>query len=146
MSPTATETRPATQPIPKNDLEPEIEKAEGWSTLKAPELFSFERPGQEIVGTLTDISVVEVQHKKVLQYILMFGDQKIKLLGTYDLVQKLTRAHLGRMVRIKYRGTDPTITKNGNAMKVFHVIIKDAEPNAPPMRESSPITDEDIPF
>jgi hypothetical protein len=130
-----------TRPAPPT-LENPMQAEEGWKTLDAPELFSFEKPGQEIAGILTDVSSVHVQGKNVLQFVLAADARVVKLLGTYDLVQKLTRAHVGCMVRIKFRGTDPSITKNGNAMKIFHVMIK----GTPTQEHGSPITDEDIPF
>jgi hypothetical protein len=68
---------------------------------------------------------------------------RMKLLGTYDLVAKLTRRHVGCAVRIKYRGEDPTVSKNGNAMKIFDVQIKGTPSSS---GDGSPITDEDIPF
>ena len=135
---------PATTPPPKAELTAPMQEEQGWKTVEAPELYSFEKVGSEIAGVLIDVSAVEVQHKKVVQYVLSFGDRTLKLLGTYDLVQKITRAHIGCQVRIKYRGTDPTISKNGNAMKIFHVQIKGTPSTQP--RDSSPITDEDIPF
>jgi len=125
-------------------LEKPMSPEEGWKTIEAPELYSFEKAGEQIAGILTEVSHVEVgePRKKVVQYVLAADQKVIKILGTYDLVQKLTRAHIGCMVRIKLLGTDPSIARNGNAMKVFHIMIK----GTPTHQASSPITDEDIPF
>lgn len=127
------------------NLAPPMTEDQGWSTLEAPELFSFEKPGSEIAGVLIAVSSVELRGKKVVQYTLAGANNRVlKLLGTYDLVQKLTRAHTGCMVRIRYRGTDPEIKKGDNEMKVFHVMIKGTPTQQ--SAASSPITDEDIPF
>lgn len=138
---TANATPAQTRP-PAPNLEKPMELEQGWKRLETPELFSFENPGQMIAGILTDFSSVRVHDKNVPQYVLTADARVVKLLGTYDLVQKLTRAHVGCMVRIKFLGTDPNVTKNGNAMKIFDIVIK----GTPYQRDSSPITDEDIPF
>jgi len=116
-----------------------------WRTLDAPELFSFEKPGQEIEGVLLSAGKISLREKMVVQYVLQTPQQKIvKLLGTYDLVQKLTARHIGWKVRIRYRGEDPEIKKGDNHMKIFHVQVK--EPPSDYAPQTGPITDEDIPF
>jgi hypothetical protein len=87
-----------------------------------------------------------MQGKKVLQYtVITDSERAFKLLGTYDLVQKLSRAYLGGMVKIRYRGTDPEIQRNGNAMKVFHVMVKPSRnPNSAAAQHV--ISNDDIPF
>lgn len=124
-------------------LEIPLKEEEGWKNLEAPELIAFEKPGQRIEGTLTAVSRIELRGKKVVQYVLATGDRVLKLLGTYDLVQKLDGRHIGCRVRILYRGDDPEIKKGDNHMKIFHVQIKGTPAAVAP---SGPITDEDIPF
>lgn len=116
----------------------------GWKRQSAPELIAWERPGQEIAGVLVGMAHVEVNRKQVLQYTLALDEKRFKLLATYDLTQKLGKQHLGHAVRIKYLGDDQTISRNGNAMKVFDVLIKQ-EKEAGAIA-GGPITDEDIPF
>lgn len=129
-----------------NKLAPEIEKEQGWQQLNAPELHTWEKIGETIFGRLVGLDQIEVKGKKVMQYTLAIDkDHRLKLLATYDLSQKLTRAHMGMLVRIRYRGEDGTVKKGDNAMKVFDVHVK-PDQNTPPERDGGPITDEDIPF
>jgi hypothetical protein len=130
---------------PRPTLAPPPPEESGWTTVNAPDLIKFERPGQSIEGRLEMISTVELKGKKVVQFTIAHpGGRKSKLLGTYDLVQKLSREHVGMMVRIMLRGEDQEIKRGDNAMKVFDVQVKGTP--AAPDRESAPITDEDIPF
>jgi hypothetical protein len=120
-----------------------LAKEEGWQTLEAPEMVKFEKPGEVIVGKLIAVTAVQVNNKNVTEYMLALGTKRLKLLGTYDLLQKLSRAHVGCGVRIKYRGENKDVSRNGNAMKVFDVQIKGTPAG---FADGSPITDEDIPF
>jgi len=120
----------------------------GWEPLQVPEMIQWTKPGQVITGKLISVARIEVRAKSVLQYLLATGVKdpaRIKFLATYDLAQKLTSAHVGMLVRVKYLGEDETVKKGDNFMKVFDVHVK-ADPNAPPARDGGPITDEDIPF
>jgi len=125
-------------------LEPGLESERGWESLRAPELFNFDQPGKTLVGKLIGIASVELSGKPVTQYLIRVKDQTFKVLATFDLAQKITRAHLGYLLRIKYRGEDSTIKKKGNSMKIFDVQVKpDPDKN---FADGSPIADEDIPF
>ncbi len=129
-------------------LEPPMEKEAGWESLQIPEMMQWNKPGQHIAGKLISIARIEVRGKTVLQYLLSTGVKdpaRIKFLATYDLAQKLTSAHVGMLVRVKYLGEDESVKKGDNFMKVFDVHVK-PDPNAPPARDGGPITDEDIPF
>jgi len=128
-------------------LKAPMEKEQGWEPQQVPEMQQWDKPGSMITGKLISATRVEVKGKMVLQYIIATGIKspaRIKFLATYDLAQKLTSAHLGMFVRVKYLGEDETVKKGDNFMKVFDVHVK-PDPNAPP-RDSGPITDEDIPF
>jgi hypothetical protein len=122
---------------------PEVEQ--GWAEIHAPDLVKWDKPGEMIAGVLQSITAVVVGGKRVPQYLLALGEKQFKLLGTYDICQKLTRAHVGCQVRIKYLGEDENIRggPNNQPMKVFSIQIKGT-----PTREipGGPITDEDIPF
>jgi hypothetical protein len=135
---TATPSRPEIRTLVNPDREDD-----GFKTIDAPDLISFEKPGQRIAGTLVDVSRIDLRGKKVVQYVISTENRVCKLLGTYDLVQKLDNRHIGCMVRILYRGEDPEIKKGDNHMKIFHVMIKGTPAAA---RPGGPITDEDIPF
>lgn len=125
-------------------MEMPLREEEGWKSLDAPELVAFERPGQQIEGTLIGVTRIELRGKRVVQYTFANGDRTLKLLGTFDLVQKLDGRHIGCRVRILYRGEDPEIKKGDNHMKIFQVQIK-GTPSAA-AAPTGPITDEDIPF
>jgi hypothetical protein len=131
----ATATKPASPPA--------IES--GWTRLEAPELFSFEKPGEQFAGVLTNITTIDLKGKRIPQYLFARDSKVIKMLGTYDLVQKLTRRYVGNMVRITYLGEDQSVSRNGNSMKVFDVQIKGTPSEQPP---AAPFiaSDEDIPF
>lgn len=130
-------------------LEKPMEKEQGWEPLQVPEMHQWDKPGSTVSGKLVSITRIEVKGKPVVQYILATGVKdpaRIKFLATYDLAQKLTTAHKGMLVRIKYLGEDETVKSKGNAMKVFDVHVK-PDPNAVPEgRDTGPITDEDIPW
>lgn len=121
---------------------------QGYTMLEAPELFQFERPGQFIAGLLVNVSLVQIggQPKAVPQYLFQKSDGKqFKLLGTYDIVQKLTatRKFVGYLVRIEFRGEDQEIKRGDNAMKIFAVQVKRLE-----QQQQVPFvpSDEDVPF
>jgi hypothetical protein len=127
----------------KNNLASPLAPEDGWQTLEAPEMVKFDKAGETIAGVLIAVTSVRVNNKDVTEFMLGLGQKRMKLLGTYDLLQKLTRAHVGCSVRIKYRGENPDVSRNGNSLKVFDVQIKGTPSRS---SDSSPITDEDIPF
>src|SRR5690348_435559 len=91
-------------------------KEDGWITIEPPVLEEFKEPGTTVVGTLISIAEIEVKGRAVVQYTLALGDKRVKFFATYDLAQKLDFTHRGMPVRIKYLGTDPSVSKNGNEM------------------------------
>jgi hypothetical protein len=120
---------------------------EGWKESNAPELIKWEKPGENVAGVLIAITAITLSGKRVPQYQLVLGEKQFKFLGTFDLTQKLTRAHIGCQVRVKYLGTDDNIKggPSNTPMKVFSVQFKGSvstEPNA----HGVVVTDEDIPF
>src|SRR5271154_5683592 len=127
-------------------LEKPMDTEAGWSAINAPELHKWDKPGEMIFGKLLSFDRILIDNKPVIQLMLRIGkDRRLKTLAPYDLTQKITRAHIGMLLRIKYLGEDEKVKKNGNAMKVFDVQVK-ADPDAGSDRDSGPITDEDIPF
>ena len=118
----------------------------GWSRLESPELFSFEKSGETFAGVLTNVTMIDLKGKRVPQYLVSRDQKVIKMLGTYDLVQKLTRRWIGCQVRITYLGEDASVSRNGNNMKVFDVQVKGSPSDG--QHPSAPFiaTDEDIPF
>lgn len=128
---------------------PALEK--GWTRSEAPELFKFERHGDEITGVLTAITKIEIESQDqrgrkttVTQYLFTRQDQTlVKCLATYDLTQKISARMIGCMVRVTYLGEDEKIRRGNNAMKVFDVQYRGTlrDPGEP-----VPIGDGDIPF
>lgn len=127
-------------------LLPPMTKESGWDQLNAPQLHQWDKPGETIAGKLMSIEPVEIRGKRVPQYTLATdSSHRIRLLGTYDLVQKLNRTHIGMLVRIKYLGEDESVKKGDNAMRIFDVHVK-KDSSAATHNDGTPITDEDIPF
>lgn len=124
---------------------PEVEQ--GWTEVHAPDLIKWEKPGEQLAGILTAVNAIVLSGKRVPQYLLTLGEKQFKFLGTFDITQKLTRAHIGCQVRITYLGEDENIRggPNQSPMKVFSVHIK-GTPTPPGNIHGVPITDEDIPF
>lgn len=138
----AVETKPLLDPLPEQD---------GWKTEHAPELYKFENRGDDLHGQLVAVDRVEIKDAKtnakkmVTQFVVRIASgQLCKFLGSYDLMQKLSEAHIGKMIRVKYLGDDPSISRNGNAMKIFSVQTKDAPRVA--NAHGVAIDDSDIPF
>jgi hypothetical protein len=127
------------------ELAAPMTEEQGWTTAHAPDLISFEKPGQQVEGVLTSLARIELRGKKVTQFTFRNPkDQRtFKLLGTYDLVQKIGTEHVGTLMRIKYRGEDPEIRRGDNCMKIFDVQFKGTVSRPTPTPE---ITDDDIPF
>ena len=131
--------------MPITQKAPQLE--ENWKESLAPELIKWEKPGENVAGVLIAISSIMLSGKRVPQYLLVLGDKQFKFLGTFDLTQKLTRAHLGCQVRVTYLGTDDNI-KGGptnQPMKVFSVQFK-GTPSTEPNAHGVVVTDDDIPF
>jgi hypothetical protein len=134
-------------------LQPPQPREDGWTPIEPPVLEEFKEPGTTVIGRLISIAEIEVKGRPVIQYTLALDDKRVKFLGTYDLVQKLNSTHRGMSVRIKYLGTDPSVSRNGNEMKIFDVQVRDDRPYrsvAPAsvrrLDDGTQITDEDIPF
>lgn len=123
-----------------------VKDNEGFEELTAPELLKWEKVGQELRGifrSLEEITIIDQDTKKpkqVQQYLIEAesGSGSVKFFGPFDLLQKLTRKHVGCVVKIKYIGNDESASKNGNAMKVFSVWAKSRQAN-------TQITDDDLP-
>jgi hypothetical protein len=118
-----------------------MDAEQGWQTLSTPTMHQWDKPGTVLSGKLLAVDQIQVKGKPVHQYVLDTGvkGERIKFLATYDLAQKLTLAHRGMLVRIKYLGEDPTVKKGDNSMKVFDVQVKpDPNDSGPPDRDTGP--------
>jgi hypothetical protein len=130
--------------------QPKVE--DGFTRLNAPELYKFEKRGDVLSGVLSAITQIEIesedrpgQKQRVTQFLISEHGRIFKLLGTYDLCQKLTRRYVGCMVRITFLGEDHKIKRGDNYMKVFDVQVK-GSPSDPSEPRPFAATDEDIPF
>lgn len=131
-----------------------VKSSDGFEERTAPELLKWEKPGTQMTGIFRSLEEVELtdpdtkQKKNAWQYILEAenGNGSVKFFGTFDLLQKLTRKDLGRVVRITFTGLDESVVKNGNAMKVFTVFVRTTKAKAEPNAHGLDITDKDIPF
>jgi hypothetical protein len=129
-------------------LEKPIAAEQGWKDVPAPEMIKWDRPGETIAGVFVSATTVQIDGKGVLQYTFQLGDKTLKCLATYDLRQKISPAHRGCQMRIKYLGEDENIRggPNNTAMKVFSVQYKGSAAPPQPNAHGVTITDEDIPF
>lgn len=124
-------------------LEKPLPAETGWKEIPSPELVKWEKPGETICGILIAVGLVEIEGKKVVQYTLSLGEKTLKCLATYDLRQKITTAHRGCQIRIKYLGEDENIRggPTNSPMKVFSVQFKGTA-----NIHGVQVTDEDVPF
>lgn len=129
-------------------LEKPLPPETGWKDVPAPELVKWEKVGETIAGVLVSASTVQIDGKGVLQYTFQLGEKSLKCLATYDLRQKITSAHRGCQMRIKYLGEDDNIRggPNKTPMKVFSVQFKGTAQPAEPNAHGVTVTDDDIPF
>lgn len=104
---------------------------QGWTDVHAPEMFTFERENDTLVGEYLGSEEVNVKGKPATQYLIKCGDGKIRtFLSTYDLSRKMVQIPAPsapdrmRVVRIVYEGEDHTIQTQGSPMRKFKVSWK----------------------
>jgi hypothetical protein len=67
-----------------------------------------------------------------------------EFLGTYQINSKLSPRDLGHYIAVRCEGEDKNVTRNGNSMKIFKVMVSEAiVPGW--VADGSQITDEDLP-
>ena len=99
--------------------------------VKAPDLFTFTKPGQTAAGILLNIEPVQVKGKTAMEYLFQAeGGDRFTCLGTADLDKKLNPQQIGHFLEIRYERDDASFQKPGQSpMKVFKVqISKEKEP------------------
>jgi hypothetical protein len=127
---------------------------QGYITADAPKLFKFDKPGDGFQGKFLSSSVIELTDKEtgemkdVTEYVFEEKDGTIlKVLPSYDLLQKLPPTRRGANVIVTYIGTDESVGRNGNAMKVYDVKIRGGNRgDVPSGVAETRITNDDIPF
>jgi len=119
-----------------------------------PTLIKFAE-GEWVRGVLVSIERIDVDKKPVARYTVRDLDtgEYSSFLGTHQINAKIRRSDIGHAVEVRYEGTDPSIVRNGNAMRRFKVLISDRpvtpEESAAAMDElemEMQITDDDIGF
>ena len=110
--------------------------------LTAPEQFKFVTPGDKIEGVLLGASRIRVGGKPTVQYMVgKHNGNRFTFLATADLVQKITREHIGHPIYVEFTGYRDDVEKQGNKMRTFKVMV-DQDAAVDPLH----ITDDDIPF
>ena len=128
------------------DRPPKLE--DGWKESQSPELIKWEKKGENVCGVLARIDSVQVNGKRVPQFLLTLGDRQFKFLGTFDLMQKINRSHIGCQLRITYLGDDENIRggPSNTPMKIFSVQYKGTPTPPEANAHGVVVTDEDVPF
>lgn len=102
---------------------------------KEPRFMKFEKPGDNVMGRLLVIEQVEVgeTRKPATRFVVEEGvlragyfkadGELVAFLGTYGIDSKLRPSDVQHYISIRYTGSDATVTRNGNAMKVFDVKV-----------------------
>jgi len=94
--------------------------------VKAPEMFKFTKPGEQIAGVLVSIEPTRVNDKDAIEYMLVVNDRgdRMTFLGTNDLNKKIQPLQIGHWLDIRYEKDDNSFTKPGqSAAKVFKVQV-----------------------
>lgn len=115
---------------------------------KEPEFITF-GDGEEVTGILLTIERIRVKDKPVSRYTVIeeeSGELKA-FLGTFQIDSKLRTGDALHRIRVRCEGSDPSITRNGKALKLFKVYVSQFKVNDA-LREASEfgITDAEIPF
>jgi hypothetical protein len=123
---------------------------------KEPELIKF-ADGEVVEGELIAIERILVgeERKPAVRYVLRDIDTNglVAFIGVHQINQKLRPEDRGHFVSVRYEGEDKTVSRNGNAMKLFKVrvskqkvsILAPGKASIDPLAETE-ITDDYIPF
>ncbi len=123
---------------------------------KEPVLVKFAK-GEVVEGELIAIERIAVgeEKKPATRYVLRDLDtnELIAFIGVHQINQKLRPNDRGHFVSVRYEGEDKTVSRNGNAMKIFNVRVSTQKVNqlmpgkgsVDPLAATE-ITDDDIPF
>ncbi len=116
---------------------------------REPELIKFVE-GECVEGILLNIVKVNVGEppKPVTKFIVDRGNGDLcSFLGSYEIVSKLKMEDRGHLVSVRFEGEDKNVTRNGNSLKRFKVLVSKKPVLAgKALSDSALITDADIPF
>jgi hypothetical protein len=140
-----------------NRLDPRTAQQEetpamNWEERKEPEFKQFAE-GDVLEGVLTNVERIMIGDKAnpkikkpVTRYTVqeMESGEPVCFLGSYQLDVKLRPQDIGHYVRIINEGKDPAVTRNGNAMTRYKVLVTE-RPAPGWANDGSQITDADLP-
>jgi hypothetical protein len=121
---------------------------------REPELVKF-KDGEVVEGVLLSIERVQVADpnrpdvkKPVTKFTLdTGGGERVSFLGSYDLVTKIRTEDRGHYISVRYKGEDKSISRNGNNLKRFKVLVSKAPfVTGKALEDALTITDDDIGF
>lgn len=126
----------------------------GFSEVKAPEQFKFERVGDTLQGKLIRVAKREFEDKdtqqmKTVAELFIATPRGLRtFLPGFDVRSKLDpiKDYIGKDLFICYSSDDEERGKGGNAMKVFIVAAKGETAPSTANQHGVFITDADIPF
>lgn len=100
--------------------------------------------GETVAGVLISIEVAQVNGKSAARYTVedLDSGERTCFLGTAQINSKLRKSDVGHAIEVRCEGTDKSVIKNGNAMKLFRVKVSKEKVSD----DSLLITDADIPF
>lgn len=126
-----------------------FKRPSNWTEIKEPELFSFEKIGDTLQGTLLDLRTEKISDgqggapRDVLTARLELEQgRQVKIRPSFDLRQKLGKRLLGRQVLIVFDSENAATENKGNKLKVFRVFVApEHDATEPPFVA----TDDDVP-
>lgn len=95
---------------------------------KEPDFISF-ADGEEVTGILLGIDRITLE--KTQQTANRYTVQDIDsgdlyaFLGTHQIDMKIKPRDIGHVIQVRCEGVDTSVTRNGNAMKKFKVLVSD---------------------
>jgi len=96
---------------------------EGWQEV-TPEFYEFKEAGQELIGILSDKSVVNIRGTEVNRWTFNTKDGMVSFLGGVALDPMLERIEPGTLVKLVFTGVQPTA--KGTQVKTFRVFVKES--------------------
>jgi hypothetical protein len=119
---------------------------------KDPDFVNFS-DGDMVSGVLLSIERIQVgkegQPKQPAnRYTIQdLDDGKLyAFLGTHQLDTKLRMTDVGHVIEVRCEGNDPNVTRNGNPMKKFKVLVSNVPYSGKKTEDGTYITNDDIGF
>src|SRR5437016_13835117 len=91
-----------------------------------PEIFRFQTPGDYLRGRLIEVETVDIAGKPTLRYTVhdQEEDRLFSFLGTVELNKKIRSSDVGKVLEIRYGGTNSEVQPGKNAIKLFRVFVE----------------------